>query len=169
MEGSTYDPEQDRTHDQAGIGCWTCKTHSGRAKIEVIMGDTRQHTAELAVYYCVREDGIKEECVANLACEFGDDAHHPGPTQHKPFYDFARGMNGYGYCYSFDAHKEVLNGGRPVANANCNLSKTYYDFGVAPNGVRACYQWSPYQQVLNDGKWLDPLLCRKGDPTLPRE
>lgn len=82
---------------------------------------------------------------------------HPG---YYTFFDWARGQNGFGYCYEFDSYGYVLNGGRPMHPYNCErVNPSYFDWARGMNGHFYCYQWTPYHAVMNDGRPVHPRYC----------
>jgi hypothetical protein len=163
-DGSKYYPDPIITHEEAaGMGCWTCTTHSKGKKTIAIMAESRDQAMEAAIKHCILGGGYKNECNANVFCQISDD-HHPGPTEMKPFFDFGRGENGYGYCYQFDANMQVMNKGMPVADFNCDLTKSYYGWALHPDGELYCHRWTPYKHIMNKGQIVDAILCRKGNP-----
>ncbi|MES2768057.1 MAG: hypothetical protein V4596_02840 [Bdellovibrionota bacterium] len=84
--------------------------------------------------------------------------HHPN---YYTFFDWARGQNGWGYCYEFDNHGYVLNNGRPVHPMNCErVNPSYFDWGRGFDGYIYCYQWTPYHVIMNDGYAVNPRYCR---------
>ena len=77
------------------------------------------------------------------------------------FFDWARGYNGWGYCYEFDRYGYVLNGGRPVPNRLCErVHPSYFDWARGVDGHFYCFQFTPYHAVMNDGRSVHPRHCR---------
>lgn len=82
--------------------------------------------------------------------------HHPG---YYTYFDWARGNNGWGYCYEFDDYG-VLHGGRPVRNFNCErVNPSHFAWGRGFDGYVYCYQWTPYRHIMNDGYAVHPRYC----------
>lgn len=143
--------------------CWTCTTKNKYREYKVILAESREQAEQVAIKYCVNGGGPKSMCLRNLNCEFENTHHQDGehPQEVQPFYDWARGSDGYGYCFLFD-EGGVLNDGKPVADFFCDLTKTKYAYGATKDGTQACMQWTPYGHAMNKGQTLDPIYCREG-------
>ncbi len=77
------------------------------------------------------------------------------------YFDWGRGMNGYGYCYEWAYGGGVLNGGNPVPNFECDkVNPSFYSWGRGSNGYTYCYQFAPQGWVLNTGNPVDNSWCR---------
>jgi hypothetical protein len=77
------------------------------------------------------------------------------------FFDWARGYNGWGYCYEFDRYGYVLHGGRPVHPIHCErVNPSYYDWARGIDGYFYCFQFTPYHAVMNEGRSVHPRFCR---------
>jgi hypothetical protein len=75
------------------------------------------------------------------------------------FFDWARGNNGWGYCYEFDNYG-VLNNGRPVHPFNCEqVNPSYFNWARGWDGYVYCFQFTPYNAVMNDGHSVHPSYC----------
>lgn len=84
--------------------------------------------------------------------------HEP---EYYTFFDWARGQNGWGYCYEFDSYGYVLNNGRPMHPMNCErVNPSYFDWARANNGYVYCFNFTPYGAVLNDGRPVHPSYCQ---------
>ncbi len=93
--------------------------------------------------------------------EKGEVTPQPEHNHHRPFYDWGRGQNGWGYCYQFDKYGYVMNNGRPVNNRMCErYNPSYYAWAYATNGYTYCFQFTPYNVVMNEGRSVHPRFCR---------
>jgi|GEM_PF-2834277 len=87
----------------------------------------------------------------------------PAPCIH---YDWATGVDGWGYCFSYNEVGEILNSGRPVPNSFCEQTHpSSFAWGRATNGFGYCFQFSPYGQVLNQGHAVPNFQCEAVQPS----
>ncbi|MCO5143016.1 MAG: hypothetical protein M9962_08005 [Oligoflexia bacterium] len=92
------------------------------------------------------------------------------PTSHYypmgSYYDWGVGRNGYGYCYEYTDYGDVLNGGQPVGNYNCEYSRpSEYNWGQGRNGFGYCYQRTPYGHFMNEGQPVGNYNCEMRNPS----
>lgn len=79
----------------------------------------------------------------------------------KVQYDWGYSQSGFGYCYAFDRHGNVLDWGRPQPNIHCErVRPSVFQWGRSWNGYIYCYQWTPYWAAMNDGRPVHPNYCR---------
>lgn len=81
------------------------------------------------------------------------------PLHGGHYYDWARGRDGWGYCYEF-ANGNVLNGGANVPNYLCERENpSHYDWARGRDGYTYCYQFTPYGHVMNGGYAVSNNMC----------
>lgn len=114
----------------------------------------------LSLFFCIGASAA-QDVNANLYAGSKSIAqsrdHHP---HYNTYFDWARGNNGWGYCYEFD-HYGVLHNGRPVHNINCErVNPSFFNWARGWDGYVYCFQFTPYRHVMNDGRSVHPNNCR---------
>lgn len=102
---------------------------------------------------------------ANRDGDLASFARPPYPPYPPPgrgsYFDWARGRDGWGYCYEFSYDGYVLNGGQPVSNFQCEQYRpSYYGWGRGRDGFTYCYQFTPYGVPMNQGRNVPNAYCR---------
>lgn len=164
-EGSTFDPNA--TAGGSAISTpapdnheyHICTTKS-RDKLYQSKASDLHDAKNAVVKACLDDGGKTSECHHNIACTVGTE--NPPGTPSGSYYDWGRGMNGYGYCYQFAANGKVMNNGRPQPYAGCErVHRSFYDWGqYQGNPSWYCFQWTPYGDVLNEGRAMPLRLCQ---------
>jgi hypothetical protein len=84
--------------------------------------------------------------------------NHP---HYNSYFDWGRGMNGWGYCYQWTPYGVPMNEGRPVPNFYCERHRpSFYRWAQGQNGYIYCYQFTPDGYVMNEGRPVDNRYCR---------
>lgn len=96
--------------------------------------------------------------------------HPPHPPTHPApgtYFDWGRGADGTGYCYEFSqSNGQVLNGGRPVPEVNCEkVQPSYFNWGRANNGYGYCFQFTPQHLVMWQGRTVPNHQCEAVRPS----
>lgn len=97
----------------------------------------------------------------------GGNISAPGNPNTGAHYDWGRGRDGTGYCYQFTNQGDVLNGGYPVAEANCEAVRpSKADWGWdRRTGFGYCYQFTPDNLVMYQGRPQNYDICEKVNPS----
>jgi hypothetical protein len=118
----------------------------------------------LSLFFCVGA-GAAQVATSDLYSgpksvpQFNHD--HPNDPNCQSYFDWARGQNGWGYCYEFDNYGYVLNNGRPMHPMNCErVHPSFFDWARGWDGYIYCFQFTPYRDVMNDGRSVPPGYCR---------
>lgn len=84
------------------------------------------------------------------------------PPHYGSYYDWERGVDGWGHCYEWTSRREVLNNGRPVSDYLCEQSRpSHYSWGRGNDGWGYCYQYTPYGHALNSGSPVNNYYCEQ--------
>jgi hypothetical protein len=96
-----------------------------------------------------------------MSCAWAQATTPPPPPGYGSYFDWGRGADGTGYCYQFaSANGQVLNGGRPVPESNCEMvSPSHFDWGQGQNGYGYCFQFTPQQLVMWQGRPVSNQQC----------
>lgn len=107
----------------------------------------------------------EESPLKGLQPKHGDRRRHGGGS----YFDWGQGQNGWGYCYEWTNHGDVLNGGNPVHPYSCEKSNpSRFRWSRGQDGWGYCYQYTPYGVAMNEGSLVHPYSCEKVAPSYYR-
>ena len=82
------------------------------------------------------------------------------------YYDWGQGRDGWGYCYQWNRRGDVLNGGMPVDEYNCESRRpSNFNWARSAYGWGNCYRFSPNGLVLNRGQAQSYYNCERFNPS----
>ena len=91
------------------------------------------------------------------------------PPGGQTYFDWGRGMDGYGYCYQFTWDGYVLNNGAAQPIGFCEqVRPSHFDWGRGNNGFGYCYQFTPQKLVMNRGAAQYNGNCERYYPSFYR-
>lgn len=96
--------------------------------------------------------------------QLAEQRNHP-PYPHS-YYDWGLANDGFGYCFQFTGHGQVLNGGRPVNSYLCEQERpSVYNWARANNGYGYCFHFTPYGHAMDQGRPANSYNCEQTSPS----
>jgi hypothetical protein len=95
-----------------------------------------------------------------------DPQPQPPLTNRGTYFDWERGNDGWGHCYEWTTHREVLNNGNPIEDFFCEENyPSHFRWDKGLDGWGYCYQYSPNGYVLNYGAPIPNNYCEATSPS----